>query len=391
MQQSGASVPAVSAFVDDDRHATDQRTLGQRAFLALGIATMLLILLTLVPLDSTRAGARWLARVIAPVPGLIFVGNAFPWWRWGQPAYAAIVVGGALLIAAVATMAAARRGAIYAAIVPLAATLIALVCDQLTGGHLQLSAPLGDNPIVAGRFSGVGNLDFSEIATSGLMLAGLVGGLIGGRRGVLTGAVIAGVAVVVDGAPQLGDDIGGVFSLVPGAIVLVALLLQLKITWRRAVVVGITTAVVAIGVALADYSRPATDQSHVGRFVGQVLHGGAGTEVHRKFDAAISTFGLTVGSFVAGVALAGIALGYRRIAASLRANPGLRAGAVAATVTAVLGVCLNDSGIPIASMAVMVGFSAAFGAYGGGVSDRAQADAIVVDDPAAGSPTGPAT
>src|SRR5262249_41986590 len=148
--------------------------------------------------------------------------------------YAVIVVGAAVVITVVASVVASRKGAVYAAIVPLAATLIALVCDQLTGAHLQLSAPLGDNPIVAGRFSGVGNLDFSEIATSGLMLAGLVGGMIGGRRGVLTGAVIAGIAVVVDGAPQLGDDIGGVFSLVPGAIVLVALLLKWKITLRRA-------------------------------------------------------------------------------------------------------------------------------------------------------------
>jgi hypothetical protein len=382
MQQSGARVPAYSSFVDDDRHAYDQRTLGQRAFLALGIATILLILLTLLPFSFARVGARWLGRLLAPAPMLVFVGNAFPWWRWGQPVYALIVVGAAVAIAVGASIVASRKGAVWAAIVPLAATLIALVCDQLTGAHLQLSAPLGDNPIVAGRFSGVGNLDFSEIATSGLLLAGLVGGLIGGRRGVFTGAAIAGVAVIVDGAPQLGDDIGGVFALVPGAIVLVALLLQLRITWRRAVVTAVATAVVVIGVALADYSRPATEQSHVGRFVGQVLHGGAGTEVHRKLDAAISTFGPTVGTFVAAVALAAIVAGHRRIAAALRSNPGLRAGAIAATVTAVLGVCLNDSGIPIAAMAVMVGFSAGYGAFGAGANDPVPAVAIVGNDSA---------
>jgi hypothetical protein len=380
MQQSGARVAPISSFVDDDRHAYDERTLGQRTFLTLGIVTILLILFTLLPFAAARVSARWLARILAPAPMLVFVGNAFPWWRWGQPVYAAIVVGAAVVIAVVASAVASRKGMVYAAIVPLAATLIALVCDQLTGAHLQLSAPLGDNPIVAGRFSGVGNLDFSEIATSGLLLAGLVGGLIGGRRGVLTGAVIAGIAVVVDGAPQLGDDIGGVFSLVPGAIVLVALLMQLRITWRRAVIAAVTTAVVAVGVALADYSRPATDQSHVGRFVGQVLHGGASTEVHRKLDSAISTFGPTVGTFVAAVALAALVAGHQRIAASLRSIPGLRAGAIAATVTAVLGVCLNDSGIPIAAMALMVGFSAVYGAFGAGPSDPEPAVATVGSD-----------
>lgn len=363
MQQSGKAAESAAKYADDDRHAYDQRSLGQRAYLTLGIAIIALMLLTLLPMRSAHVSARWLARVLAPAPMLVFLGNAFPWWRWGQPIYAVIVVGMALAVAVVATIA-ARRDPVYAAVVPLAATLLVLVVDQLTGAQLQLSAPLGDNPIVAGRFSGVGNLDFAEIATAALLLAGLVGGKIGGRRGVIAGAAIALVAVVVDGAPQLGDDIGGVFSLVPGAIVVVALLMKTRITWRRALVAIGVTVVVAIGVALADYSRPATSQSHVGRFVGQVLHGGAGAEVHRKLDAALSTFGLTVGTFVAVVAIATGIAAHRRIASALRSTPGLMAGAVAATVTAVLGVALNDSGIPIAAMAVMVGASAVYGAVG---------------------------
>lgn len=364
MQQSGADVPAISAFADDDRHAYDQRTLGQRSFLALGIGAIVLMVLTLFPWRLTRTGARWLARLLAPVPMLIFLCNAFPWWRWGQPVYAAIVVGLAVVIATIATIA-ARRNVVYAAMVPLAATLIVLVADQLTGGHLQLSAPLGDNPIVAGRFSGVGNLDFAEIATSGLLLAGLVGGRIGGRRGVLAAAAIAGVALVVDGAPQLGDDIGGVFALVPGTIVVVGLLMQTRLTWRRGLIAAGSTAIVAIGIALADYARAPTSQTHVGRFVGQVLHGGAGPEVQRKFDAALSTVGPTVGTFVAGVAIVVAIASHRRIAVALRATPGLTAAASAAVVTAVLGVCLNDSGVPIGAMAAVVGVSALYGAVGG--------------------------
>jgi hypothetical protein len=364
MQESGASVPPVSKFVDDDRHAYDQRTLGQRTFLALGIATIVFMLLTLLPMRGARRGARWLARLLAPAPMLVFVGNAFPWWRWGQPVYALLVVGGAVVIAAVMTLV-YRRHPVESAMVPLAAVFIALVCDQLTGAHLQFSAPLGDSPIVAGRFSGVGNLDFSEIATSALLLAGLVGAKLGGRRGAIAAAAIAVLAIVVDGAPQLGDDIGGVFALVPGAIVVVALSLKLRITWRRAILAAVVTVVVVVGVALADYSRPATSQSHVGRFVGQVLHGGAGVEVHRKLDASLSTFGPTVGTFVAGIAIATAIACWPRIKASLASTPGLTAGAVAATVTAILGVALNDSGIPIAAMAVMVGVSAIYGAIGG--------------------------
>jgi hypothetical protein len=145
----------------------------------------------------------------------------------------------------------------------------------------------------------------------------------------------------------------------------------LRLTWRRAALAGLTTLVVAIGVALADYSRPATSQTHVGRFVGQILHGGAGAEVHRKADAALATFGLTVGTFVVGIAILAAVAGWSRVRTSIESIPGLRAGAVAATVTAVLGVCLNDSGIPIAAMAVIVGLSAAYGGVGGRDSEVA--------------------
>lgn len=365
MQQSGTAVPAISTYVDDDLHAVSQRTLGQRTFLALGIAVIVLMLLTLLPWQQSRTAARWLARLLAPAPGLVFVMNGLPWWRWGQPYYALLVVGGAALIATGTTVA-ARRSRAAAAIVPLGATFVALVIDQLTGAHLQFSAPLGDNPIVAGRFSGAGNLDFSEIATSALLLAAILGAWIGGKRGVLTTAGIALVAVVVDGAPQLGNDIGGVFALVPGAIVLTVLAMGARLTWRRGLLALGVTGVVAVGVALADYARPATSQTHVGRFVGQVLHGGAGAEVHRKFDASLSTFGPTVGTFVAAVAIVTAIASWPRLVSALDSLPGLRTGAVAATVTAVLGVALNDSGIPIAAMAVVVGLSAGYGAVGGG-------------------------
>jgi hypothetical protein len=384
MQESGGAVAPIATYVDDDVHATGQRTLGQRAFLSLGVAVIVLMLLVLWPARASRRVALWLARVLAPAPALVFLMNALPWWRWGQPVYAAMVVGAALLIAAVTTLV-ARRTVAGAIAVPLAFTFITLVIDQLTGAHLQLSAPMGDNPIVAGRFSGVGNLDFAEIATSSLLLGGVVGGWVGGRRGAAAAAGVAAVAVVIDGAPPIGNDLGGVFALVPGAIVLTILVLGARLTWRRAALALAATAGAAVLVALADYSRPATSQTHVGRFVGQVLHGGAWAEVHRKAGAALSTFGLTVGTFVAMIALVAALVTWRVILREVAVVAGLRAGVVAAAVTAVLGVCLNDSGIPIAAMAVMVGLSAVYGGLGGPDSPVPRRRAPL---PAADSPAG---
>jgi hypothetical protein len=232
--------------------------------------------------------------------------------------------------------------------------------DQLTGSHLQLSAPLADNPTVAGRFRGMGNLDFAAFMTAALLLAALLAGRLPRRQAILTVVGIGVFAVIIDGAPPLGDDFGGVIALVPSFALLAALVAGARITVRRIIAVIVGTAIVAIGVALADYSRPAADQTHVGRFVGQVLHGGAWTVVHRKLESSVSTVGFTIGTGVVFAAVIAACLAWSRIVATLREVPGLLPGAIAATVGAVLGVALNDSGIPIAAMAVIVGVSAAY-------------------------------
>jgi hypothetical protein len=139
---------------------------------------------------------------------------------------------------------------------------------------------------------------------------------------------------------------------------------QVRLTKRRVLAVALATIVVAVGVATADYTRPATDQTHVGRFVGQVLHGGAGTEVRRKLDAALASIGWTIGTFVVAVAVVLAILCRQRIRAALGASSGARAAAVAAAVLAVLGTALNDSGITVAAMATIVAVSAL---YGGGL------------------------
>jgi hypothetical protein len=364
MQRSGEHPPAISGYVDDNRHAVLQRTLGQHVFFTLGIAAILMMLLAVAAGRRAHRIAHGLALVIAPAPAMIFVANAFPWWRWNQIGYGAIVIVGCLVIAA-ATTPVRRRYRTGALIVIPIISVAVLTLDQLTGATLQLSAPLGDSPIVAGRFSGMGNIDFTILATSALLIAGIVGGLMRSRKAaVLAAGSICLLAIVVDGAPQLGNDIGGVLALVPASLVLLALVAEVTLTKLRVVAAVATTIVVAVGLALIDYARPATSQTHVGRFVGQVLHGGADTEIHRKLDAALGTFGLTIGTFVAGFAIVLGFIARHRIREALDQVPGAAAAAVSAGVVAMLGVALNDSGIVIAAMAAIIGMSAF---YGGGL------------------------
>lgn len=209
----------------------------------------------------------------------------------------------------------------------------------------------------------MGNLDFAVFATSALLIAALVGPRLRTRsRAVAFSAAVVLAAIVIDGAPGLGNDIGGVLALVPASLVLLALVSGIQLTkWRVAGTV-VVTAVVACGVALGDYSRPAASQTHVGRFVGQVLHGGAGTEVHRKLDAALASFGGNVATVVFCFSIALAVLAWRRIWAGLATVPGGIAAAVSVVMVGVLGAALNDSGIAIAAMASIVATSAFIGA-----------------------------
>lgn len=362
IQQSGTPAPAVSSFVDDNRHAILQRTLGHHVFLTLGIVAIVMMVFAASPILLAHRVARWLAWLVAPAPPMIFIANAFPWWRGSQVTYGLIVIAGCVVAAAVAAPF-RRRWRTAALIAVPAFAFVTLAADQLTGARLQLSAPLGDSPIVAGRFSGMGNLDFAVFATSALLIAGILGGRMTTRlRAVAASGAIVLAALVVDGVPSLGNDIGGVLALVPAGLVVVAMASGVRISKLRAVGAVVVAAVVAIGLALADYSRPATAQTHVGRFVGQVLHGGAGIEVHRKLDAALATFGWTIGTFVVCFAIVLTPLVWHRMRTGLAAVPGGTAAAVSVAIVAVIGAGLNDSGIVIAAMSAIVGTSTFLGA-----------------------------
>jgi hypothetical protein len=362
IQQSGKPVPPVSSFVDDNRHAVLQRTLGHHVFLTLGIVAIVMMVFAASPIMVTRRIARWLAWLVAPAPPMIFIANAFPWWRGSQVTYGVIVIAGCVVAAALVAPLRHRWRAVGLIAIPVF-SFVTLAADQFTGANLQLSAPLGDSPIVAGRFSGMGNLDFTVFATSALLISGLVGARMSSRpRAVGFAGIVVLAALAIDGAPRLGNDIGGVLALVPAALVLVAMVSGIRLTKWRLVAAAVITAVVAIGIALGDYSRPATSQTHVGRFVGQVLHGGAGTEVHRKLDAALATFGWTIGTFVLCFSIALAPLTWRRMRQGLAAIPGATATAVSAAIVGVLGAALNDSGVVIAAMASIVATSAFIGA-----------------------------
>ena len=367
--ETGVSVKSPASYADDDDHAVTARFVGQRVRAVFAYAAVLLI--GLLVLAWRRRATRGLAiawgTVAVGTPVCSFLVQVLPWWRWNTWAYGALVLAGGVVIGAGCLLARRRSTALALAAGP-AVTAAILVADQLTGAHLQLSAPLGDNPIVAGRFHGMGNTDFALMCTSVLICAALSAAALRRsgrpRTGIAVAAGLCAVAIVVDSAPMIGDDFGGILAMGPAALLLLALLAGLRLTWQRLVAMAVTVVALAVGVALIDYARPADDQTHVGRFVGEVLHGGAGETVRRKLDASLTSFKSVALSILVGVLIVVVVAARQQVAAALRRVDGLTEAAIALVVLAVLGTFLNDSGVVVAGTVILL---AVFAAGAGGL------------------------
>ena len=184
-----------------------------------------------------------------------------------------------------------RNGTSLTALLVAAAIPLAWLVDAAAGAPLAFNNPLGMNAVVAGRFYGVSNTAFALVAGAlVVVIAGAWAALGGGRRSaLLVTALLGGAALLVDGAPQLGADVGGALTLVPTLAFLAAGLAGLRLSWRRWLAIGAATVLVVGGFAVVDLLRPG-GPTHLGRFARQVADGSAAGVLGRKAYALVGPF-----------------------------------------------------------------------------------------------------
>ncbi|GAA3166826.1 hypothetical protein GCM10010531_19320 [Blastococcus jejuensis] len=356
--------------------------------------------------DGARALVRTLALVVASLPVATYLAGLVPWESTGSPVPAMVgaVVVAALVVATVAVAGPWRSHPLGPPLAIVVVTLATLVLDVLTGSTLELNGLLGYDAIVAGRFTGYGNLTAGLLSVSALLVTAAAATLAGrrapaGRARAATAATVLGiglVSVVIIGAPGLGRDFGGVLSALPGFLLLALLLTRTRVTVVRLGAI-FATAVVAVGVvAYLDWLRPAAERSHLGRFVEQLLTGEAWTVVSRKAQANLDILLGSPLAWMLPVAL--VAAGWLvRPGGLLRTRPGpedgepvgpgglppgdtaaVRAGLLAGLLSLALGAAVNDSGVALPATAaallvpLLVWLAAARG--GGGTAQGEVAD-----------------
>ncbi|HUQ40380.1 MAG TPA: glycosyltransferase [Acidimicrobiales bacterium] len=303
---------------------------------------------------STATLFRWVVLAIAAHPLASFVLRAIP------NVAALGGLGVVLLVAIDIAIAGLAQRARRHALSPLAWILgltVALLCaDVATGARLQTSSLLGYSLHTAARFTGLGNTAFATLAATTVLAGALHVHFAPRRREALVAvALLFSFVVLVDGAPSLGSDVGGILTLVPVFGLTLLVLAGRRVSWRALVVAGAVT-VLAVGLATGiDLLRPPEARTHLGRLVADVGHDGLspfwatlGRKVSANFRTYRSPWSWAV--VVITVYLLAILVWARGWARLLPPGSALRAGTVGALAAGLLGYLTNDSGIVVTAL-----------------------------------------
>jgi hypothetical protein len=324
--------------------------------------------------QGLRPWAMFLALVTLAFPTVAFLAGLLRVDHLGYGGFTVSLFAVSVLLALLAQQVGFRlvrredpRSAMVPPLVLVGLLWVLQVGDILTGGRLQIDTVFGYSPVVAGRFAGYGNLAFALLAISTVVLSTGLWGL--ARIQEATGhpsrrrvglALVVGiflVAIVADGYPSFGSDVGGVLALVPAGAVILLMLSGRRVNVAKVAVIG-SASVAVLGVfAAIDLARPAQDRTHLGRLVASAAGkggGGLGTVLDRKLSANLHVLTSSVFIWVIPSALLFLAfLTWRRrgfIRNLMEFVPGIRACLWGGIIVAVLGFTLNDSGMAIPAM-----------------------------------------
>ena len=174
---------------------------------------------------------------------------------------------------------------------------VLILTDAAADAAMAFNGTLGMNAVVAGRFYGVSNTAFA-LAAAALIVAtaACTGPVVEAqvtqrerRTAAVIGVALIGVpALVVDGLPQLGADVGGALTLVAALVALGAGLAGGRIGWKQWLGVAVVATATTGVFGLVDYALGS--RTHMGRFIGQLQDGTAATTIRRKLLALVRPF-----------------------------------------------------------------------------------------------------
>ncbi len=269
-----------------------------------------------------------------------------------------LVVVGALVALAIERV--ATWTGIEEVLVAGASVVLLHALDLLTGAPLELNSVFGYSPTVGIRVAGEGNLTFGQLIAATIVVSALLVARWPGRRGISAAGLLTFVVFVIMGAPLWGQDFGAVLVGAPVFTMLLWLVAGRRIRPRHVAVLAAVLVASGVAVGVLDMLRPADERTHVGRFFDKLFHDpGAALEVVQR--KAGSSLGSVTGSILLfAVPIVVLLLVWwwlvpdsplRRLVQRVATA---RAAALTLAIAAVLGFALNDSGVAIPAMMLVV-------------------------------------
>jgi hypothetical protein len=236
------------------------------------------------------------------------------------------------------------------------ATVAVIVTDLATGGRLQYSSLLGYSLHTAARFFGIGNTGFAALAASAAIAACLHVEYAPRRREALvTAAALLAIVIVADGAPSMGDDVGGILTMVPVFGLTLVALSGRRISWKTIGLAGLALAAVLGVVVGIDLMRPEESRTHLARFVTDLVGGTgeSGTTVARKAATNIHVLGASIWTWmvpIIAIFMLFILVYLNQGAALLPKGSARRIGVLSALAVGLIGFAVNDSGVVVTAL-----------------------------------------
>jgi hypothetical protein len=293
---------------------------------------------------------------------LSYLARGLPLENLGAGVYWAVLIVGAVGVAAAATaLGAAPGGQDRPLAVVLAAVLAVPLADVVFGSHLSLNAAFGYSATGNSRLYGISNYSFGQVAAASCLVAALVAARRPGRQGRMAASGLLVAVLVVIGWPTWGSDVGGVLAFTPTVLVFAALAGGVRIRLRTALAAAVATGLAVVAFGLLDLARPPGERGHLGRLFERIGDEGLAplwSVIDRKLAAnlSVSTTSLWLVAIPVAVAFGVFLARYpgRPLARAAGRIPTLRAGVAAALVAGVLGSAVNDSGAIVGAVVLTV-------------------------------------
>lgn len=250
----------------------------------------------------------------------------------------------------------------FSAPVLVAATLVIiwLLVSLLTGSPDQISAMFSSAATAATRFYGLNNNKYSflfaaVLALECLVLAPAVAKFPERRRRYfIYGFTLLTVAVILDGFPWLGADVGGPLAMILGIGITLNWVLGKKVGPGKVVALIVAAFLASSLFVLVDKLASPPARTHFGRFISEVANGGGGIIVKRKAEAMVNTFGGSLIFTVLVILGAGVTIWYlirrKRGASGVASRPHARLGGGLSTLNRIPGAAYFAKGVLLTSV-----------------------------------------